>query len=278
MTGLSSVDVRSIGAGGGSLAWVDPGGLLRVGPQSAGADPGPACYGRGGEQPTVTDAALVLGYLDPEFFLGGRMALDEAAARRAIGALAERFEQSHEDIAVAILTIAGEAMVQAIQELTINEGIDPRESLLVAGGGAAGLNDHPHSPRTGLPGGTDTAGRRGPSARVALTFPMSSPSSAPAGWPIRTRSRTAMWTSQLGACARRLTSSPGACGIGASARFETRYFVEARYPSQVVGARDAPGRGRTAPARRTWPRSWRTSTRRTSASSASTNPAPRSSA
>ncbi|MDX6563476.1 MAG: N-methylhydantoinase, partial [Gaiellales bacterium] len=73
MTGMSSVDVRSIGAGGGSIAWMDPGGLLRVGPHSAGAYPGPACYGRGGENPTVTDAALVLGYLDPEYFLGGRM-------------------------------------------------------------------------------------------------------------------------------------------------------------------------------------------------------------
>ena len=69
---LASVDVRSIGAGGGSIAWIDPGGLLRVGPQSAGADPGPACYGRGGDRPTVTDAACVLGYLDPERFLGGR--------------------------------------------------------------------------------------------------------------------------------------------------------------------------------------------------------------
>src|SRR5262249_42839481 len=86
-TRLSSVDVRSIGAGGGSIAWVDPGGLLRVGPQSAGADPGPACYGRGGAQPTVTDAALVLGYLDPAYFLGGHMQLAVTAARAAVGEL-----------------------------------------------------------------------------------------------------------------------------------------------------------------------------------------------
>ena len=81
LTGLASVDVRSIGAGGGSIAWLDPGGLLRVGPESAGADPGPACYGRGGDRPTVTDAAVVLGYLDPDRFLGGAMALDVDAAR-----------------------------------------------------------------------------------------------------------------------------------------------------------------------------------------------------
>ena len=86
LLGISTVDVRSIGAGGGSIAWIDAGGLMRVGPQSAGADPGPACYGRGGTKPTVTDAACVLGYFDPDYFLGGRMQLDVEAARRAIGA------------------------------------------------------------------------------------------------------------------------------------------------------------------------------------------------
>ena len=82
MTGFPSVDVQSIGAGGGSIAWVDAGGLLHVGPQSAGAMPGPACYGRGGTDATVTDAAVVLGYLDPAAFLGGAMPLDPEAARR----------------------------------------------------------------------------------------------------------------------------------------------------------------------------------------------------
>ena len=87
--GLSSVDVRIIGAGGGSIAWVDPGGLLRVGPQSAGADPGPACYGRGGTEPTVTDAALVLGYLDPDDFLGGAHAPRRCGRARRSGELAD---------------------------------------------------------------------------------------------------------------------------------------------------------------------------------------------
>jgi len=140
MTGLSSVDVRSIGAGGGSIAWIDTGGLLRVGPESAGSNPGPACYGRGGSRPTVTDAALVLGYLNPAYFLGGRMQLDVEAARRAVETVATRLGQDLDATAQAILTIASEAMVQAIQEITINEGVDPRETLVVAGGGAAGLN------------------------------------------------------------------------------------------------------------------------------------------
>lgn len=138
--GTSTVDVRSIGAGGGSIAWIDPGGLLRVGPQSAGSVPGPACYGRGGDQPTVTDAALVLGYIDPDYFNGGRMMLDAAAAHRVVGALAERLGRSLDDTAAAIMTIADELMIKAIGEITVNEGLNPRESVVVAGGGAAGFN------------------------------------------------------------------------------------------------------------------------------------------
>ncbi|OJU84149.1 MAG: 5-oxoprolinase [Solirubrobacterales bacterium 70-9] len=139
LTGAPSVDIRSIGSGGGSIAWVDPGGLLRVGPQSAGADPGPACYGRGGELPTVSDAALVLGYLDPETFLGGRMNLDVEAAERALTGLAEELGLGLPETAAAVLSIANQHMVGAIQDITVNEGVDPRQTLVVAGGGAAGL-------------------------------------------------------------------------------------------------------------------------------------------
>ncbi|MGE0483788.1 MAG: hydantoinase/oxoprolinase family protein [Gammaproteobacteria bacterium] len=138
--GMASVAVHSIGAGGGSIAWVDSGGLLRVGPHSAGSEPGPACYGRGGEEPTVTDAAVVLGYIDPAHFLGGRMALDEDAAKRVVGKLAETLNESVERTAFAILTVANENMIEAIKELTINEGINPSESTLIGGGGAGGLN------------------------------------------------------------------------------------------------------------------------------------------
>ena len=140
LTGLASVDVRSIGAGGGSIAWLDAGGLLRIGPDSAGADPGPACYGNGGTEPTVTDAAVVLGYLDPESFLGGGMSLDTAASEKVIGGLAASMGIDTDEAADGILTLASELMVAAIKEITVNEGIDPRESALIAGGGAAGLN------------------------------------------------------------------------------------------------------------------------------------------
>lgn len=141
--GTSTVDVRSIGAGGGSIAWLDAGGLLRVGPQSAGSVPGPACYGRGGDQPTVTDAALVLGYIDPQYFNGGRLKLDPAAAHRVITRLAGEIGRSPDETAAAIMVIANELMIKAIGEITVNEGVNPRESVVVAGGGAAGFNIMP---------------------------------------------------------------------------------------------------------------------------------------
>jgi N-methylhydantoinase A len=141
ITGIRSVDVKSIGAGGGSIVWIDPGGLVRVGPQSAGADPGPACYGRGGTLPTVTDAAVALGWIDPTYFLAGRLPLDEDAARRAIEeGIAVPLGLSVEEAAYAIMTIATETIVGAIREITIAQGIDPREVAMVAGGGASGLN------------------------------------------------------------------------------------------------------------------------------------------
>jgi N-methylhydantoinase A len=140
MTGLSSVDVKSIGAGGGSIAWIDSGGLLRVGPRSAGAVPGPACYGQGGVDATVTDAAVVLGYLDPDYFLGGRIALDSGLAWAAIAhAIADPLGLEVERAAWSILAVANERMVSAIRDITVNEGLDPRESVIVAGGGAGGM-------------------------------------------------------------------------------------------------------------------------------------------
>jgi N-methylhydantoinase A len=141
ITGFPAVDVKSIGAGGGSIAWIDDGGLLHVGPQSAGANPGPAAYGRGGELPTVTDACLALGYLDPERFLGGAMKLDEGRARAAIDRdVARPLGLDVEEAASAILALATEHMVQAITEITVDAGIDPRGAVLIGGGGAAGLN------------------------------------------------------------------------------------------------------------------------------------------
>jgi N-methylhydantoinase A len=140
MLSMSTVDVRSVGAGGGSIAWIDAGGLLRVGPHSAGSLPGPACYGRGGTQATVTDAAVVLGYIDPDYFVGGRMTLDKAAAEQVIAMLAERLRLAPEAAAHAVMRVADELMIKAIHEITVNEGLNPADSTLVAGGGAAGLN------------------------------------------------------------------------------------------------------------------------------------------
>jgi len=141
ITGFPAVDVRSVGAGGGSIAWIDAGGLLHVGPQSAGADPGPVCYGRGGTQPTVTDACVVLGYIDPDYFLGGEMALDARGSRAAIAEqVADPLGLDVNEAAAAIMAVATERMVQAIEEITVNQGVDPRTAVLVGGGGAAGLN------------------------------------------------------------------------------------------------------------------------------------------
>jgi N-methylhydantoinase A len=141
ITGFPAVDVRSVGAGGGSIAWIDGGGLLHVGPQSAGADPGPVCYRRGGSEPTVTDACVVLGYIDPEYFLGGKMELDAPASRSAIAErIAAPLGLDVHEAAAAIMAVATERMVQAIEEITVNQGVDPRNAVLVGGGGAAGLN------------------------------------------------------------------------------------------------------------------------------------------
>jgi len=136
LLGIPKVDVRSVGAGGGSIAAINKGGMLKVGPRSAGAMPGPACYGRGGTQPTVTDANLVLGILDADYFLGGRMKLDRAAAARAIQPIAEGLGVSLAQAAYAIYTTGNNVMADAIIDLTVKEGMNPRESFLVVGGGA----------------------------------------------------------------------------------------------------------------------------------------------
>ncbi len=140
MLGIPAVDARSVGAGGGSIAWLDSAGLLHVGPRSAGAKPGPACYRMGGQEPTVTDAALALGYIDPEYFLGGRMRLDLDAARRALQRVAEPLGISIEAAAYSIFVVANETMINAIKDITVSVGIDPSEAVIVAGGGAAGFS------------------------------------------------------------------------------------------------------------------------------------------
>ncbi|HLW46919.1 MAG TPA: hydantoinase/oxoprolinase family protein [bacterium] len=137
---LPSLDIHTIGAGGGSLARVDAGGILHVGPESAGAEPGPACYGRGGTRPTVTDANVVLGYLDPDTFWGGRRRLDAEAARRAVDTLTKRLGGSAVDAARGIHEVINTAMAEGIRVVSVRRGIDPRRFALLAFGGAAGLH------------------------------------------------------------------------------------------------------------------------------------------
>ena len=141
ITGFPSVDVKSIGAGGGSIAWVDDAGLLHVGPHSAGARPGPACYGAGGTDPTVTDAAVLLGIIDEDFFLGGRMPLHRESAKEAIQEkVAERLGVGVYKSAAGIMRVATESMATAIETITLRRGVDPNNAVLIAGGGAGGLN------------------------------------------------------------------------------------------------------------------------------------------
>ncbi len=232
MTGFPSVDVRSVGAGGGSIAWVDDGGLLHVGPQSAGADPGPACYGRSGTEPTFTDACLVLGYLDPEFFLGGRARLDVAAAEEAIRRkVAEPLGIEVPAAALAIWQLATEHMVGAIQGITSNRGIDPSAAVLVGGGGAAGFNSVAIGRRLGCP-------------RVLI--PTVGPALSAAGALISELSRTYAQTWQTASDrfdeegvrkvltdltdrAREFIAGPGQGSVHSQIDFS----VEARYPNQV---------------------------------------------
>jgi N-methylhydantoinase A len=138
--GLQSLDIVSIGAGGGSIARVDAGGVLHVGPESAGAEPGPACYGRGGTRPTVTDANLVLGYLDAGRFLGGRASLDEAAAGRAVDQVAHALGIDRLAAAEGIHRVVNTRMAEGVRLASVRRGVDPRRFALLSFGGAAGLH------------------------------------------------------------------------------------------------------------------------------------------
>jgi N-methylhydantoinase A len=133
-------DVHTVGAGGGSIAWMDSGGALRVGPRSSGAQPGPACYGRGGTEPTVTDANLLLGYLDPESALAGGVALDVGAAEKAVAELAGRLGLELTETAEGIVRVANQEMVRALRVVTVERGVDPREFALMPFGGAGPMH------------------------------------------------------------------------------------------------------------------------------------------
>ena len=137
---LNSLDIVSLGAGGGSIGWVDAGSILHVGPQSAGANPGPACYGRGGTEATVTDANLILGYLDPDWFLGRQSRLDRGAAEAALDQLAERLAVERVTAAEGVYRVVNTNMAEGVRIVSVRRGVDPRRFALLAFGGAAGLH------------------------------------------------------------------------------------------------------------------------------------------
>ncbi len=138
---LPMLAITTIGAGGGSIGWIDEGGLLRMGPESAGADPGPACYGRGGERPACTDANVVLGYLDPTYFAGGQMELDATAAHTAVREhVAEPLGLEVEQAAAGMYRVINSNMAHGVREITVKRGLDPREFPMVVAGGAGSLH------------------------------------------------------------------------------------------------------------------------------------------
>jgi N-methylhydantoinase A len=158
---LPSVDVSSIGAGGGSIAYADNLGLLRVGPQSAGADPGPVAYGRGGKYPTLTDAYLVSGFIDPASFLGGELPLDVDRAREALDELARTLNLGLRETAAGIIRVATSSLAAEFTRLAAKKGIDPREFVLVAFGGAGPthaclLAEEMHIPHIAIPASPGT--------------------------------------------------------------------------------------------------------------------------
>jgi N-methylhydantoinase A len=232
MTGFPSVDITSIGAGGGSIAWVDEGGLLRIGPHSAGADPGPACYKRGGTRPTVTDACVVLGYIDPHYFLGGKMPLDANASREAIEKdVAIPLGLDVDVAAYAIVELATEKMVHAIEDVTVSHGVDPRSAILVAGGGAAGLNSVRIASRLGISRVLFPHTGAVLSAAGALLADLSSTFTAPAVTTSANFDFRAVneCLANLRAQCERFSSGPGAGAISSHVTFS----VEARYDRQV---------------------------------------------
>jgi N-methylhydantoinase A len=137
---LPTIDIHSIGAGGGSIAWIDEGGLLHVGPESAGAQPGPACYGRGGTRPTVTDADLILGYLAEDSFVHGGMRLDRDAAVAAFEPLAAALRLSVDETAAGVYELVNVAMATGVRDVSVRRGLDPRDFPLVVAGGAGPLH------------------------------------------------------------------------------------------------------------------------------------------
>jgi N-methylhydantoinase A/oxoprolinase/acetone carboxylase beta subunit len=227
---LPMIDIETIGAGGGSIAYRDAGGGFRVGPRSAGARPGPAAYGHGGTAPTVTDAHVVLGRLDPERFLGGRMRLDVAAAERTIQGLATELGSGLREAAAGILRIVNANMAEAIRSRTIRRGLDPRDFALVAFGGAgplhavevAALLDIPEVIVPPYPGLTSAAGLVGTNMRYDHVRSVFLRDDRPDG---------ARLQAQLGELRARIETDFARDGVGPES-VEFQFFADMRYLGQ----------------------------------------------
>ncbi|MEE2746271.1 MAG: hydantoinase/oxoprolinase family protein, partial [Pseudomonadota bacterium] len=232
MTGFPSIDIKSVGAGGGSIARVDEGGILHVGPGSAGAVPGPVCYDMGGSEATLTDACLVLGYIDPSYFLGGEMNLNTNLARTVIeDQIAKPLGVETNVAAASIVNVATENMVQAISEITVNQGIDPAESLLIGGGGAAGLNSTFIARRLGCPRLLIPVTGAGLSAYGAAISDLTSEFrsvffATSDNWELKSVNSN---LKQLEARAKKFIDGPGKGAVNSN----IEYTVEARYAGQV---------------------------------------------
>jgi N-methylhydantoinase A len=232
INGFPSVDVKSIGAGGGSIAWVDDGGLLHVGPQSAGADPGPACYDRGGDRPTVTDACLVLGYIDPDYFLGGEMSVSVDLAKEALERdVAAPLGLEVYEAAAAVHRLAVELMVTAIEGITLKQGIDPGDAVMIGGGGGAGLYSVGIARRLGVSRVVV------PDVAAALSAAGALLSDVQASFATTEVMSTAAFDARRASAVLDTLRSRGESFIAAfgSGALETdiRFTVEARYPHQV---------------------------------------------
>lgn len=231
LTGLSSVAVTSIGAGGGSIAWIDGGGLLRVGPQSARSTPGPAAYGRGGEEPTVTDACLALGYLDAEGFEGG-FVLDREAALRAIDTrISGSLKMDTLQAAQAILDVSSNHMATAIRQAALEHGVDPRGALIVAGGGAGAMV----AAAIGVLLETDTVLIPATAGVLAAYGAHRAPIATEFLSPLHNDTRNFNAGSATSAIEDLTVKANGFVerftGVGTTA--EVTYFVDARYPGQA---------------------------------------------
>ncbi|MGW4704088.1 hydantoinase/oxoprolinase family protein [Streptomyces sp. NPDC004285] len=223
------VNLHTIGAGGGSIAYAEAGGL-RVGPESAGAVPGPACYGRGGERPTVTDANAVLGRVDPEWFAGGHMTLDPSAAPRAVGGLATELGLTAVELAGGICDVANAKMAQAIRTLTVEHGREPREFTLLAFGGAGPMHAVEIARELGVgevvvprfPGAFSAWGMLGTEVRRDLTRQFFTPGDALDG---------AAMSAELAALAERGVTALGEQGVPVERR-RVEHAVDMRYEGQ----------------------------------------------